>query len=399
MKRIYFTCILICQLNILPEQSYAQGKCGTMPYLAESIARNPNLLSILNEYEKVILNSHKNKTVLSQNLIVIPVVVHVVWNTPDQNISDAQILSQINVLNEDYRKMAGTNGWNTNSIGADTKIEFRLAEKDMNGLATNGIERVKTAVASFTNTGPQRDFVKSKSNGGADAWNAKNYLNIWICNLVGSGPGQLLGYATFPGEPLKVDGVVIFYKAFGDNVGTAVTPPFDLGRTTTHEVGHWLNLFHTFQGGCLNTNCLEEGDKVCDTPPVETATSKCPIGRISCGEQTLINDYMDYSSDNCMNLYTDEQNYRMRITLDAIRTSLKTSPALSDHNFFVFGTHTGNYMYVLDGNFYVEGTGVYSGFAVQPVSSVQINSRGNHPVILGNNTKIINGGTFSVVLQ
>ena len=167
----------------------------------------------------------------------IPAVVHVVYKTAKQNISEAQIKSQINVLNEDFRRMnadASKVPAVFQPLHVDCNIQFKLATKDIFGNKTNGITRTKTQKSSFS----FNDAVKSKDKGGADPWPARRYLNIWVCNL----GGGLLGYAQFPGGPTATDGVVILNSAFGDT-GTA-TDPFDLGRTATHEVGHWLNLFH-----------------------------------------------------------------------------------------------------------------------------------------------------------
>lgn len=371
-------------------------KCGAMPYMANALAQNPDWTRVLQENENLILSAQKQALALSPDTIIIPVVVHVLWNLAVQNVSDAQILSQINVLNEDYRKMQGTRGYNNSPIGADTKIEFRLAQFDPLSKPSNGIERVQTKVAGFYHD----DKVKSTQSGGANAWDANQYLNLWVCNLLSNTPGKtLLGYASFPGGPANLDGVVINYQAFGDSVGTSISGSANLGRTTTHEVGHWLNLFHTFQDGCPNTNCLEQGDKVCDTPPVDTPTSGCPPNRVSCGVQSLTNDYMDYSSDACMNLFTEGQNFRVRMTMDYIRKPLKTSKALRSNDFFVFGQHVGKYNYVLDHDFSVTSSGPYSAFSVPSGSSVVLNPRGGQTVSLDANVRVEAGGVFVVRQQ
>ena len=160
----------------------------------------------------------------------IPVVVHVVWNTAAQNISQAQIDSQIEVLNRDFRAhqpRPASSRRRSPALVADSRIEFALA--------TDGPERQPDRPAHadpddatvFSTT-----TVKSSATGGIDPWPADRYLNIWVCPLAGG----LLGYAQFPGGPAETDGVVILHTAFGTN-GTAAAP-FDLGRTATHEIGH-----------------------------------------------------------------------------------------------------------------------------------------------------------------
>ena len=386
--------ILLVLLTNLTCTAQLMDWCGTTEYFVSMMNENPKIKRQVQRNEKLTAkNVHKNLT-LTTDTLFIPVVVHVVYNTADQNISDAQILSQINVLNEVYERMLGTRGYNNSPIGSNTRIEFRLAQLDPGNLPTTGIERVQTAVTEFTNSGSEKDNVKFRSKGGADAWRSTSYLNFWVCNL----RSGLLGYASFPGGDAKVDGVAVTYKSFGDSVGTSITLPYCLGRTTTHEVGHWLNLYHTFQDGCPNTNCLNEGDKVCDTPPVETPTSGCPPNRASCGGSVLINDYMDYTYDACMNLITEGQNYRVRTTMDYIRNTLKQSPALTNHDFNLFGTHTGNYRYVLGRNFTINSTGTQTPFNIPSGSRVEVRARSNHKVTLGKNTKIMNGAVFKVML-
>ena len=166
----------------------------------------------------------------------IPVVVHVVWKTNAQNISDAQIQSQIDVLNNDYRR-TNIDQINTPSvwqgIAADSEIEFCLASVDPNGQPTNGINRVQTTHGQF---GMSND-IHTSSAGGADDWPNDDYLNIWVCDIANS----LLGYASPPSNWIgSNDGVVVGYKYFGNSNHT----PYHKGRTATHEVGHWLNLEH-----------------------------------------------------------------------------------------------------------------------------------------------------------
>ena len=170
-----------------------------------------------------------------------PSFFHIVYNTNAQNISDAQIQSQLTVLNEDFRRLNSdaNNNW---PQAADVEVEFCLATLDPNGNATNGITRTSTNVSTFTDD----DKVKFTNQGGHDAWPAGSYLNFWVCKLNG-----FLGYAQFPGGPASTDGVVCDYQYVG-TTGTA-TSPFDLGRTGTHEVGHWLNLYHIWGDGPMQS--------------------------------------------------------------------------------------------------------------------------------------------------
>jgi hypothetical protein len=246
----------------------------------------------------------------------IQTVVHVVYRTDRENISRAQINSQIRILNEDFRKR---NADATNvpdvfkPLHADCRIQFKLATKDIFGNASSGITRTRTAVPSFGFD----DGVKFSRSGGADAWPARRYLNLWVCNL----GGGLLGYAQFPGGPRNTDGVVVLHTAFGDT-GTA-TAPFDKGRTTTHEVGHWLNLYHIW--GDDGTGC-RGSDHCPDTPNQASENYGEPaFPHVSCSNGPngdLFMDYMDYVDDRAMFMFTAGQGTRMNATLNGPRKDL-----------------------------------------------------------------------------
>jgi hypothetical protein len=256
--------------------------------------------------------------------IVIPVVVHVVFKQEVQNISDAQIQSQIDVLNRDYMR-ANADISRVPSVFqpriGNPQLQFRLATRDPQGNSTTGITRTRTDVESFDFQGPRKDFVKLTAKGGHDAWNRDRYLNVWVCQLRDS----LLGYASFPGEPANVDGVVITWTSFGVS-GTA-TPPFNLGRTLTHEVGHWFNLFHIW--GDDNGTCLGS-DQVTDTPKQGDASAGCPsFPKLSCGTKNMFMNFMDYSNDECMFMFTAGQVARIEATLAGARRDLATSSARS----------------------------------------------------------------------
>ncbi|PRT27459.1 zinc metalloprotease [Bacillus thuringiensis] len=253
-------------------------------------------------------------------VVKIPVVVHVVWNTEEQNISEEQVHSQIDVLNLDFRA-ANPDIANVPSVFkdsvSDARVEFILATKDPNGNQTNGITRTHTTKQSFSYLD---DPVKSQSTGGVNAWPADKYLNLWVCKL----EDGLLGYAQFPGGPSKTDGVVIGYNYFG-TTGTA-TEPFHLGRTATHEIGHWLNLFHIGgdDGGACNGT-----DRVEDTPnQADQNTGKPTFPTISCDNGPngdMFMNYMDYVDDDTMVMFTKGQVDRIDACLAGPRSSFLTN--------------------------------------------------------------------------
>ena len=256
-------------------------------------------------------------------VVTIPVVVHVVWRTSAGNLSDARIQEQIDVLNEDYRRL-NADASNTPSgftgVAADTEIEFCLATEDPNGSPTNGIVRVQT---STQNIGGGSGYYQS-SQGGSNIWNRNSYLNIWVCEI----GGGTLGFAYTPGAPASYDGVVIGYQYFGK---TGASFPFNKGRTTTHEVGHWLNLRHIW--GDDGTSC-SGSDNVSDTPNQAGPTYGCPSypNTDACSSSSpgiMYMNYMDYSDDNCMNIFTSGQKSRMQATLNGTRSSLKNSTGCS----------------------------------------------------------------------
>jgi hypothetical protein len=265
-----------------------------------------------------LLTGHERDTV-SNEIITIPVVIHVIYNTNQQNISDAQIMSQLNALNNDFRKL-NTDAINTpaafKSRAADAKVMFCLAQVDPKNRSTKGIIRRYTGKEFFLGD----DAMKFTSAGGDDAWDHTRYLNIWVCNMF----GRSLGYATMPGAPADKDGVVINWDVFG-TMGT-VRPPFDKGRTTTHEVGHWLGLKHIWGDDICGT------DDIDDTPPQKSYNFYCPVfPKVSnCsadGNGDMFMNYMDLTDDACMNMFTSGQAKEMRglFALNGYRNSILNS--------------------------------------------------------------------------
>ena len=296
--------------------------CGTMDVHRRLLNINPEYARARAEIEnRTMAYRLRGAQAMRAGVTVIHVVVHVVHNpsNPEQNISEDQIRSQIDVLNRDFR-LRNPDATSVPAVFqplmADARIEFQLATIDPSGNATSGIIRTETTVASFSDN----DAVKSAATGGADPWPADRYLNIWVC-LLGGG---LLGYAQFPGGPAATDGVVITHTAFG-TTGTATTP-FNLGRTATHEIGHWLNLFHIW--GDDGSGC-SGSDSVDDTPNQGGANFGTPtFPHVSCSNDPngdLFMNYMDYVDDAAMFMFTAGQVVRVQAALDNERSAIGTT--------------------------------------------------------------------------
>ncbi len=304
-------------------------RCGFAEHERVLQRRNPNRLRQVNELNQKVEQALWQRQQLRQQadptIYRIPIVVHVVHSNPsgqiggtnNVNISDEQIRSQIQVLNEDYRRKADTPGFNTNPLGADAKIEFYLATIDPNGQPSNGITRHFYAQkSSFT-------IDDDALLGEIAYWPSDQYLNIWVVRL-----DDFLGYTQFPtaadtlrGLPQetneRTDGTIIDYRVFGRRIGTVTLPLYLQGRTVTHEIGHWLGLIHPWGDGA---GCND--DYVADTPPTEdrsVAPTTCRQTFSNCtgrGQvRDLIENYMMYSPDACMNLFTAGQVARMRAAL------------------------------------------------------------------------------------
>lgn len=278
--------------------SIVNRTCASDELLQQQLAGDPDfraryaqLESATGEYVRKARVSGSRATTLE-----IPVIVHVVYNSAAQNISDEQIAAQLAVLNEDFT-MQNDDSRNVptwfSGLKTSMNITFRL----------DRVIRVPTSKKSFGTD----DGVKYKKRGGSDAIETNRYLNIWVCNL---GQG-LLGYAQFPGGKAQTDGVVVLYSAFGNrdkNPGGTYTSNYDLGRTATHEVGHWLNLRHIWgDASCGN-------DFVDDTPLHNAANYQCPPEdhRSTCSGQPLEMwmNFMDYTYDRCMNMFSAGQKIR-----------------------------------------------------------------------------------------
>ncbi len=306
------------------QQMPAHRECATMEVLAAQLAADPSLATRLQAIDQQAAAyaaqkaANPTQRTSSAIIVTIPVVVHVLYNTASQNITDAQVQSQIDVLNADFHKFNADQSKVPAAFApliGDAGVQFVLAKQDPSGQATTGVVHKSTTATSFDSS----DKMKYSSSGGDDAWPAAAYLNLWCCNL----GGGLLGYAQFPGGAAATDGVVILYSAFGSG-GSAVAP-YGLGRTATHEVGHWLNLRHIWgDARCGN-------DQVADTPTQQTSNYGCPtFPHVTCSNGTsgdMFMNYMDYVDDACMQMFSSAQGDRMDALFASggTRASLLTS--------------------------------------------------------------------------
>lgn len=299
----------------------SKKNCGTVEFNNIQMERYPQFKTNREEIERFTKQYTLDD---NRSIVTIPVVFHVVYNAPVENISDAQLMSQLEILNKDFSRMNADTG-NTpgpfKPLAANVQVQFCLAQRDPGGNATTGITRTMTSITEFT---AEDTSIYYSSLGGKDIWNRDKYLNIYSCKLAGT----LLGYAQFPGGNPNTDGVVIGYNYMG-NTGT-VQPPNDLGRTASHEVGHWLNLFHIWGD---EPACTQD-DEVLDTPLQGAESGGCPTFPMTdaCSPSApgiMFMNYMDYSDDNCMNMFTLGQSVRMNAALSGPRVSLVTSDGCS----------------------------------------------------------------------
>lgn len=309
-------------------QTVPQRECATMQQDSINRARFPQR-GTLDEFENAlqlkIQDISRRKAAgerIEAIILSIPIVVHIVHNGEAVgagfNISQAQVQSQLAVLNEDFRKKFGTPGYNTNPVGADIEVEFCLSPVDQNGalLAEPGIHRYNGNKTSWT-----RNEIENQLKP-ATIWNPNFFFNVWTVKFGGT-DSNLLGYAQFPdqsglsglndvGGPASTDGVVIQYTSFG-YLFPNQTAPYNRGRTLSHETGHWLGLRHIWgDGGCA------ADDFVADTPLQGSESRGCPTNKLSCDGISLamVQNYMDYSDDACMNIFTEGQKTRIRAVMN-----------------------------------------------------------------------------------
>lgn len=292
MKPYLLTAVLWLSLTA----TYAQRTCSTVEYVKTHFQ--------LQNKDTDISNTVPTRDTVPNEVITIPVIVHVLFNSTSQNISEEQILSQIDALNKDFRMLNADKSKVPAAfagVQADTRIMFCLAKVAPDGRSTTGINRVYTNKPYFM----AADDMKFKAKGGIDAWDTKNYLNIWVCNMF----GRALGYATPPGGDPNKDGVVINYDVFGTK--GVLRAEFNKGRTGTHEIAHWMGLQHIW-GDEL---CGDDG--VFDTPRQKSYNFGCPsFPRVSDCSPNVQGDmymnFLDLTNDACMNMFTYGQKMKMR---------------------------------------------------------------------------------------
>ncbi len=337
-------------LTLNPEPS---PYCATDALFAQQVAQNPSLEQAQTQLDQDLYitqtsdphqtsTQHKtsdphqttNQQRTASTVLVIPTVIHIIHNNGPENIPNAQAINAINELNLALRNQ----GFYNPSTGADVEIELCLAVRDTNDMSTTGINRVVSPLTTMVLETQDLDL-KNLSY-----WDSRDYLNIWVVNAISSlysGPG-VAGYSSLPAAHGGTnDGFVVEYTYFGANQNDH--------KVSVHELGHYLGLYHTFQGGCPNNDCLQDGDRVCDTPPdASTASVTCNANPNSCttdaddsstnnpfrsislggiGDQPdQFQNYMDYGDLACVDRFTEGQKERMRFFLQGARASLLQSP-------------------------------------------------------------------------
>jgi len=322
---------------------YAQQTAKTAPegvvrcYTTESEevrrANNPGI-GTMEDFERwlaPLVAQYEEDAGAQRAVTTIPIVFHIIHNNGADNVSATYINAQIEQLNMDFRKTGS--GSNSHPDGADSEIEFCAAVVDPNGntMAEPGIDRINRSSAGFSAPPYSQSYYQStlKPN---TIWDPTQYCNVWVSDL----SGGLLGYAQFPEAAslggigtgnggASTDGVVVIYSS----VGSQATPfpgggNYDGGRTLTHELGHWLGLRYFWgDGGCgVDDYCN-------DTPKSDAANYGCPTTHASCGTTDMVQNYMDYTNDYCMNIFTDDQKARMQTVMSSSirRASLASSSA------------------------------------------------------------------------
>ncbi|MDR6844454.1 zinc metalloprotease [Flavobacterium granuli] len=296
LSAVAFIMLFSCQnedngSEISQTDSSTLRNCATQEVLEAQLKEDPTLVLRMNQIEAFTKDAMLTKRLVNGK-IVIPVVVNVLYRTSAENISDSQIQSQINVLNKDYTA--------TNSDFSSTPTEFATVAANI-GIT---FELVKIVRKSTTKSSwGTRDAMKSSKKGGIDPTTPTTVLNIWACKI-GNG---ILGYAQFPGGSLATDGVVIDSKYFGLSASNSY--PYNLGRTATHEVGHWMNLRHIWgDSSCGN-------DLVADTPVAKTSNFGVPaypyVSTCLPSHNEMTMNYMDYTDDRGMYMFTNGQKTRM----------------------------------------------------------------------------------------
>ncbi|MFM9026467.1 MAG: M43 family zinc metalloprotease, partial [Bacteroidota bacterium] len=331
MKLKYLkTFLLVFLMSGFCNLSFSQHiiRCATDEYMRERMLADPSIRQqrFIDEQQIQEYISRMDVSRMSEAVLTIPVVVHVVYRTTAQNISNAQIQSQIDVLNEDFARL-NADTVNTPApfkiYARATAFRFCLAQQDTAGNPSTGIERRQTTITSFSTN----NNVKFYSSGGLNAWDPTRFLNIWVCSL----GGGVLGYGEFPTSSVSnTYGLVVHYNVFG-RVGT-LSPTYNLGRTTVHEISHCFGLYHIWgddNGTCGGTDyCPDTPNQGsenygCRTFPYNdncAPASSSPNG-------VMFMNYMDYSDDVCLNMFTFQQSVLMSSFMNNFYPTLLTSTA------------------------------------------------------------------------
>lgn len=325
--RVYSILLLsLISLSAMAQQAEPTLSCATQRVMDKWL-QNPATRQLHQQIEQQLVQYRQaNPTAQRPNAVVtLPVVVHIVHNNGAENISDAQAIAGVQFLNQAF---ANTGFYNP-ADGVDCQIQFCLARRDPNGNATTGITR---NVSTLTNMDMNTDDIALKD---LNRWNPLCYVNIWLVKEICSGGGcGVAGYAYFPSaHGQNMDGIVMEANYFGSTPGNT--------GVLIHEMGHYLGLYHTFQGACTNNNCLTDGDRVCDTPPDQsTANVPCNGSANSCttdalsgftsDQNDLHRDYMDYGNPSCFSMFTQGQSDRMNWHITNVRSSLLNCPSCLD---------------------------------------------------------------------
>jgi len=301
--------------------------CGNTAVMELAKQAGPTLQIRRNTWERQLQDYLKNHSrSLENEIITIPTVVHIIYHTDEENLPDSIVYNQIEVLNQDFRRLNADTA-NTpdyfKPVAADMQLEFCLATRDPDGNPTNGITRTYTNVEEFAYNSNNYEVITRMhfdSKGGKNIWNRNEYMNIWVINLNNS--SGVLAFAYLPGADPNVDGIVCDYEYFG-KPGLA-DPPYGLGRTITHEVGHWLNLYHPFNdsdGGFCSDDFVE------DPPPQQQANFTCyEFPHSTCDNYSdMYMNYMDYPGDDCVNMFSRGQAERAHAAVHIMRPTLLTA--------------------------------------------------------------------------
>lgn len=336
MKKFYFALTAAVVLMTNANAQVLQNRCGTFDVVKAREQESPGYLNRVNatfDYAKQIANANKDSRALGDTIYRIRCVFHVLYTNATENIPDSVIYSQLEVLNEDYRRKNEDTVKTRDvfkDVAADARIEFYLADTDPDGNPTSGITRTQ-GNPGFLGFNPFQDNAKSAATGGKDPWPTDRYLNIWVCNIL-NGLG-VLGYAYPPSNAPNwpqgsttdsaKQGVVLHFPVVGRNYPTPIDPTVAKGRSAVHEIGHYLGLRHIWGDG----DCTQD-DGISDTPDAidahqqtcDTTSNTCPETPVEFPD--MIENYMDYSDDRCLNMFTKEQVGIMHAMLQTSRAGI-----------------------------------------------------------------------------